>query len=108
MAETETVLFSRFLAEHRRGTVDTEASVMLRELVAETLRTGKKGSMTLTVKTEAKDEFGVIIALEPSNKLPKDDAANVFYFVDELGQPTRRDPQQPLFETKDNARHDHD
>lgn len=104
MAETPTVLFSTFLAEHRRGTVDTETSVMLRELVAETLRTGKKGSMTLTIKTEAKDEFGVIISLEPSNKLPKDDAHNVFYFVDDLGQPTRRDPQQPLaFPSKDDA-----
>lgn len=97
MADTETVLFSRFLAEHRRGTVDAETSVLLRELVAETLRTGKKGAMTITIKTEAKDDHGVVVSIEPAAKLPKDDAHNVFYFVDELNQPTRRDPQQPLF-----------
>lgn len=106
MATDDIELFSAWLAQHHRGTTDAELTAGLRDLIAEVVRQQKAGTITLTVKVHPQEEWALGISARCEIKPPKEEARALFYFVDEHNMPTRRDPQQPLFnDDKDTADH---
>lgn len=91
--------FAAYLTETNKGRTHTELSEGLHELTAEVLRTGKKGSLTLTVSVEADDaESGRLVVSElVAVKPPKPTARKSVFWSDQDGNLARTDPAQMTF-----------
>lgn len=90
------------IAEMRGGDADTEAGRKLAEVIAAVKLHRKPGSITIKIDVEAADKEGASprIMLTDSIKVSLPAQTNPFslFFVDEDSNPTRRDPQQRIFE----------
>lgn len=88
--------FADFLQELDKGKVATELGTSLQELVAEVTRTGKKGSLVLTVEVQpvSGNDEQVTVGAKVASKLPARTRASSFFFVTGERNLTRSDPRQ--------------
>lgn len=88
--------FASWLLEQAGGRTHDELSDGLRDLVARVQDTGKKGSITLTVKVAPleKDPNVLVVSDEIKLNLPEHDRKTSIYFTDDGGNLTRNDPNQ--------------
>lgn len=94
--------FATFLLETNKGRTHTELSLGLQELVAEVLRTGKPGSISLvvSVKPTAGMENAVNVTDQIVRKVPRGERATSMFFVTEDHELVRHNPNQPsIFDT---------
>lgn len=90
--------FSEFLLEQRRGHLHEQLSDALNEVVTAVVEHEKVGSLTLTVKvTPAGKGYSPTVMLTDAIKLkvPEGAPEAALFFVDDDGNLTRRDPNQP-------------
>jgi hypothetical protein len=89
--------FAAFLREQAGGKTHDELSDALRDLVARVQDTGKKGSLSLTVNVEPLkgDTDTLVIKDEIKLKLPEHDRKASLFFVNDDGNLTRDNPNQP-------------
>lgn len=81
------------LSEQRKGKFVTEATEALAAVVKACRETGKKGSITITLKIRpTSTEMMVSDDIDP--KIPKPDAAASVFYDTEDGQLSRTDPDQ--------------
>lgn len=85
--------FADWLAEHRGGLLDVELQETLADVVAAVARTGKAGSVTLTLKVTSEGDM-VAILDTIAEKTPVEREARL-YWVDLDGGLTRNNPMQP-------------
>ncbi|MGV9666962.1 hypothetical protein [Nocardia niigatensis] len=91
--------YADFLVELRRGAPHAELSTALHDLFAAVRDTGKPGSITFTIKASVQKRTDMIaIADSITRKLPALERPESLWFVDNDGNPTRRDPNQLEFE----------
>lgn len=91
--------FADFFAELRKGAVADEASRALHDLTAAVQETRKPGRITITVELGIhKDTDMLVIKDGVASKLPRLPRPASMWYVDDAGNPTRRDPTQLEFE----------
>lgn len=99
MEEQDRQPFSAWLADHAKGTANTELTDRLSDLVDAVADTGKPGTLTLTVKASVahKDDPNgpLVVTAEVTSKLPQD-ARAVLYFNTARGLSRRDTRQQDL------------
>ena len=85
--------FTEWLANHRNGLADADLGDALKTLAEACIRTGKAGTMTVTLKVKPEgDMLAITDALavkEPADLEPR------LYWVDLEGNLTRNNPMQP-------------
>lgn len=88
--------FATWLLEQAGGRTHDELGEGLRDLVARVKDTGKKGSVTLTVKVGLldKDPNILVISDEIKLNLPEHDRKASIFYTDPNGDLTRNDPNQ--------------
>lgn len=86
--------FSEIVAELRHGATDTDLSQELQTVVDQCNRTGKVGTLTLTVKVVPKERDIVLIEVDSKAKAPKPTVESVLFYIGQDGRLTRRDPRQ--------------
>jgi hypothetical protein len=91
--------FTDWLAEHRNGLADADLADALRDLAEACARTGKNGTLTLTLKVSPKGDM-LAIADTLGVKLPTE-VEERLYWVDLAGNLTRNHPLQPTLTTPD-------
>ena len=92
-----TTPFSQTLSYLSRGSVDSELTEELAQLVKAVRETGRAGEITLKIKVQmhsAKDEDTVVITPSVNNKLPKHDMAKAIMYSTYDGDLLRNDPNQ--------------
>lgn len=88
-----TTTFTAWLAEHRNGLADADLTDALRELADAVARTGKAGTLTLTIKVSAQ---GDMLAITDTCTVKKpQDVETKLYWIDLAGNLTRNNPMQP-------------
>jgi hypothetical protein len=87
--------FCETLRQVRNGALETEMNDALQELVHEVERTGKKGSLTLTIEVQPAGEGKQFVNGATKAKLPSPTNQATLFYVKENGDLTRRDPRQP-------------
>lgn len=90
-------LFSDWVAEQRRGELDTELADALREVAEHVAIHGKAGTLTLTigVKPASKGDLSAVVVLDDvKTKLPRGDRSEAVWFIDGEGDLRRHDPRQ--------------
>lgn len=87
-------MFSETVVDLRQGATDEELSQELQGVVDQCNRTGKVGTLTLTVKVVPKERDIVLIEVESKAKAPKPTVESVLFYVGQDGRLTRRDPRQ--------------
>ncbi len=101
--------FETFLRKHRRGQAANEASASMQEAIQAACETGKKATLTLTVKIEPKGDDQVQMSVDVGTKLPKVPISPSMFWVED-GQLHTSDPRQPelplreLTRARDNIR----
>jgi len=87
--------FAQALQEMRKGGLHTEMSDELAALVVEVMKTGKKGSITLTLTVEPQSD-GATAAVSDKIvvKAPRFDTAATMYWPDAKGNLLRNRPDQ--------------
>ena len=94
--------FADWLRDQSHGSTHEELGEALHDLIARVRDTGKKGSVSLTVKVSLldKDPDGpLLIADEIKLNLPEHDRKASIFYTDKHGNPVRTDPQQLEFES---------
>lgn len=91
--------FAAYLTETNKGRTHGDLSSGLNELTEEVLRTGKAGTITLTVKIEADDTETrrLVVSETVVVKLPKATARKSVFWADSEGNLARSDPAQMSF-----------
>lgn len=92
------------LGRHDGGHVVETADQQLREVIASVHRTGKKGSVTVTLDVETNGESGLQTSFKVSAKAPQVQFGKSFYFTDRQGDLTRNAPdyvQETLLRRED-------
>jgi hypothetical protein len=92
------------LAELRRGRLQVELTDALHELLAACTDTGKKGQLVLTLTIEPKkvnelETPQITVTDQINTKKPRRSVLPSTFFLDDTGNPTRRDPHQEEFES---------
>lgn len=87
--------FALVLQEMRKGGLHTELGDELAELVLQCVKTGKKGSLQITLEVDPGDEGMVRISDKIGVKAPRFDTAKTTYWSDEKGNLQRNRPNQP-------------
>lgn len=90
--------FSEFLLTQAYGATHDELSQGLHALLDAVRENGKTGSMTLTIKVSPVgrgDERQVIVTDQVVVKKPVGKRPESFFFLDDDGNLTRKDPRQP-------------
>lgn len=91
--------FADFLVELRRGKVHAELGEALHNLIAAVEDTGKPGQFALVIKVSKQKKTGMLCIDDGvSTKLPARERDSSLWYVDDHGNPTRRDPTQLEFE----------
>lgn len=85
--------FLMALGRHDEGSVVETADEALREVVAQVMRTGKKGSVTLTMEVEPNGQKGLEVSCKLSAKAPQLAFGKSFYFTNNNGDLTRTPPR---------------
>lgn len=86
--------FVVWLGKHQKGTVDTELTANLRQLVEMVQETGKKGSLTLAIEVKPDGESRVIVTEKITAKLPEHTRRDAVYYVDPALNLVRDPPGQ--------------
>jgi len=108
MTTTDLPLFSEWITEHARGTVDDEMTAAIAEVVEAVSHLDAKGTVTLKVTIEPAGSGGrtVATACVVEVKPPKPDAEKSIFYVAEGGALQREDPYQKPFDLKKVVRDD--
>lgn len=91
--------FAAYLTETNKGRTHNDLSEGLHALTEEVLRTGKPGTLTLTVKVEADDTESrrLVVSETVTVKPPKPTARKSVFWADSDGNLARTDPGQLSF-----------
>lgn len=95
--QRQTKPFSAVVQEIGSGTLAAKLAEQLQELTLAVVETGKAGTLTVALKVaplKAGNVTNLVTTAKTTLKTPDDDIASVF-FVDQYGNLTRDDPQQP-------------
>ena len=96
--------FTEVLRELGEGSTESELSEALWDLVQRVQDTTKAGSLTLTLAVGF-DGYGRIqVKDQVTVKLPEFNRPTTAFFVDNAGNPSRRDPHQPALPNLDDRR----
>jgi len=108
MTTTDLPLFSEWITEHARGTVDDEMTAAIAEVVEAVSHLDAKGTVTLKVTIEPAGSGcrTVATACVVEVKPPKPDAEKSIFYVAEGGALQREDPYQKPFDLKKVVRDD--
>lgn len=92
------------LAELRRGRLQAELTEALHEVLTACQDTGKKGQIVLTLTIEPKkvneqETPQITVTDQINTKKPRRSVLPSTFFLDDTGNPTRRDPNQEEFES---------
>ncbi len=87
--------FDEFLRELSEGATNHEMSEGLWDLLQRVQDTGKAGTLTLKVAIGFDGHGRVQVKDEVSLKLPEFNRPTTSFFVDDQGNASRRDPNQP-------------
>lgn len=90
--------FSEFLLSQRRGALHEDLSSALNELLSAVVEHNKPGSLNLTIKfvpTGKGYSPTVVVTDAIKVKAPEGSPESALFFVDNDGNLTRRDPNQP-------------
>jgi len=88
--------FAAFMQEHRNGSLHSELSDLLAELVIAAREVGKKGSLTIKLEVVPNaDGQTVTIGDTVVLKKPEPNRGTGIWFSDETGNLSRRNPMQP-------------
>jgi hypothetical protein len=101
--EQNTTLFSQQLAFMGKGSIDSEITEALAEVVKAVRETDKQGTVTLTIKVaklNKRDENAVRIIPTINNKVPKQESAESIMFSTADGDLLRDDPEQIALDLK--------
>lgn len=99
--------FTEFLLQQAYGATHEELSQGLHTLLEAVRDNGKAGSLTLTIKVSPVgrgDERQVIVTDAVVVKKPAGKRPESFFFLDDDGNLTRKDPRQPELPLRDVAR----
>lgn len=94
--------FAAILQELAKGTVHTELSTALADLMVAVQEHQKKGSITLKLTVEPKGD-AYSVSSDITVAAPKAKPSSIF-FADDSGNLTRSDPRQEAFELHDVAK----
>lgn len=88
--------FAAYLTETNKGRTHAELSEGLHDLTAEVLRTGKKGSIQLTITVEPDDVESRRLTVSElvAVKMPRPTARKSIFWSDDDGSLVRSDPMQ--------------
>ena len=84
--------FLMAIGRHDGGQVIETADQQLREVIAQVQRTGKKGTVGVTLNITANGELGLKVSAKVSAKAPEVDFGESFYFADRQGDLSRTSP----------------
>jgi hypothetical protein len=91
--------FAEWLVEAQQGTLASELSTSLNEVVEAVNLTGKPGVLTLkvSIKPPGKNADGgtVVVSADVATKIPVPDRKESVYFVDDDCNLSRHNPAQP-------------
>lgn len=91
--------FADWLREQGKGSSHDELSDALHELVARCAETGKKGTLQYTISVEPQKGEGLLAVTDQIKiRLPEYDRPGSYWWQDENGNLTRKDPNQLEFE----------
>lgn len=92
----EDVDFAAVLRQHNKGVAYAELCKALAEVTAACKKTGKKGSVSLTLSIEPQPKMGNVIKLTDSirTKVPAPDRVGSMWYPDEQGGLHRNNPEQ--------------
>lgn len=90
---SEATSFAEFLAEMAHGEVDKLATAKLREIVAASVETGQKGSVTITISVTAHAKLAEISAKIKTTK-PEPKVPGQSYYTGADGALHNEDPRQ--------------
>ncbi|MEU0087225.1 hypothetical protein [Streptomyces sp. NPDC006274] len=91
--------FAEFLQEQAGGTLHTELSEKLHDLVQAVQETGKGGSITLKIDVKpipGTDGRTLTVTDAVVTKLPKTERPKSIFFIDDDMNLSRTDPRQPV------------
>ena len=103
--------FSEFLLAQRRGALHDQLSDALNELVSAVVEHEKVGTLTLKVKCSPGGKGyspTVVLTDDLTLKVPEGAPEAALFFVDDDGNLTRRDPNQPELGLRDVATPEHE
>lgn len=85
--------FLMALGRHDEGSVVETADEALRDVISQVMRTGKKGSVTLTMEVEPNGPKGLEVSCKLAAKAPQLAFGKSFYFTNQSGDLTRTPPR---------------
>lgn len=90
--------FLMALGRHDEGSVVETADDALRDVIAAVLRTGKKGSVAITMEVEPNGQKGLEVSCKLQAKAPQVAFGKSFYFTNTNGDLTRTSPSGEMAE----------
>lgn len=84
--------FLMAVGRHDNGQVIETADEQLRGVIAQVQRTGKKGSVAVTLNISPNGELGLKVSAKVTAKAPEIDFGESFYFTDRQGDLSRNAP----------------
>ena len=85
--------FLMALGRHDGGHVIDTADEALKDVIAAVMRTGKKGSVSITMSVGANGETGLEVSCKVKATAPEVEFGKSFYFMGKQGELTRNAPQ---------------
>jgi len=95
--------FLMALGRHDGGHVIETADQQLRDVIAAVMRTGKKGSVTMTMSVGTNGDTGLEVSCKVKATAPEVEFGKSFYFMGREGDLTRNAPnyvQESLLESE--------
>lgn len=94
--------FTQFLQEQRNGSLHSELSEKLQELVQAVMEHDKGGSLTLVIKIKpAGNGINLVLSDDVQCKPPQPERPVALFYADDDGNLSRRDPRQPELPLRD-------
>lgn len=89
--------FASWVQEQRGGLLHSELSELLAQLTRDVVHEGKGGTLTLKITiAPSKAKYGpLVISDDVVMKAPQPERDAAFFYADEAGNLSRRDPRQP-------------
>ena len=102
--ESEPRPFDQILRELGEGTTLDELSETFYDVIQRVQETSKAGSVTLTLAVQFDGQGRLVVKDQIKKKLPEFNRPETRFFVDKQGNASRRDPNQPVLPSLDDAR----
>lgn len=96
--------FDKVLAELGEGRTLSELSDAFWDVIQRVQETAKGGSLTLTIAVGFDGQGRLVVKDEVKTKLPEFSRPETRFFVDKMGNASRRDPNQPVLPSLEDAR----